>query len=117
MRPAQRNDAGTGVARRIAPDIGETPFVADTLAVWKETGHPCFCGLAQSLDNQVQIVARSDCIGRGDIVEIDHNGAHWNTFGGTTPPNQLRSLRMAMNPKPGPLCFGFGTIQRSSPAS
>ncbi len=59
-------------------------------------------GLAQALDDQVQVVAIRLLMERPDVVEVDDRGIQWNTSGFTTPVNQLRSLRIAMKPKPGP---------------
>lgn len=102
MRPAQGDDAGAHLARRIAPDIGQPPFVARPAPKREEPWHPMLRGLAQALDDQVEIVAIRLRPERPDVVEVDDRGIHWNTSGFTTPVNQLRSLRTAMKPKPGP---------------
>jgi hypothetical protein len=56
----------------------------------KRRGTQLLCCLAQALDDQVEVIARGLGVCRSDIVEIDHNSAHWNAPGGTTPPNQLQ---------------------------
>jgi hypothetical protein len=70
MRAAQRNDAGAGVPRRITPDVGEAPLVAGAAAARKEVGHPVRGSLAQTFDDQVEIVARRLCCGREGVVEV-----------------------------------------------
>ena len=102
MRPAQRDDAGARVARCGAPDVREAPLVARAPAVRKQPRHPRLSGLAQSLDDQVQVVAVRIAAEWLGVVEVDHCGCHWNASAGTTPLNQLRSLRTAMNANPGP---------------
>jgi len=70
MRTTQCDDAGAGVPRRVAPDVGEAPLVAGAAAAREEVGHPVHGGLAQTLDDQVEIVARRLEAKREGVVEV-----------------------------------------------
>ena len=70
MGAAQRDDAGSHLARRIAPDVGQPPFVAGPATVRKETRHPCLGGLAQTMHDEIEIVAQGLVAERLDLVEV-----------------------------------------------
>ena len=70
MRPAQGDDAGARIARRVAPDVREAPLVARAPPVREQSRHPRLSGLAQSLDDQVEVVPRCIAADRLDVVEV-----------------------------------------------
>ena len=51
----QRDDAGALLARRIALDVGEPPFVADPPAVREQPWHPAVGGVAQPRDDRIEV--------------------------------------------------------------
>ena len=57
MRALEADDAGAALARRIAMDVGEPPFVADAAAVREQPRHPAFRRVAQAPDDQVDVVS------------------------------------------------------------
>ena len=76
MLPAQGDDAGAGVARRITANIRQPPFIADALAVREQPRHPSLGRFTQTQYDQVQIIAICLRPRRHCVVEINHDGSH-----------------------------------------